>query len=138
MLMQSSIDFCNNYVQPGNNFWTPLPPQDAFMFTKEQIECVCEVLCQSGKSDRLSRFLWSLPMTSDIQYLEAVLKAKAVLAYHEQDFFELYKILENNKFSVKNHEKLQELWVNGRFTKLYAFWMEFIIIKCPYSALCRS
>lgn len=116
MLMQSSIDFCNSYVQQGNNFWSAVAvpaQQENFMFTKEQIECVCEVLCQSGDTERLSRFLWSLPMTNDIQYLEAVLKVKAVIAFMERDFYELYKILENNKFSAKNHEKLQELWVNG-------------------------
>lgn len=122
--MQSSIDFCNNYVRQGNTFWTSLQtqhtqqfPQENFMFTKDQIECVCEVLFQSGDTDRLSRFLWSLPLTNDIQSSESVLKAKAALAFYEQNFFELYKILENNKFSSKNHEKLQELWVNGEFKK---------------------
>lgn len=117
--MQSSIDFCNNYVQSGNNFWSSVSvsaQQDTFIFTKEQVECVCEVLCQSADSERISRFLWSLPMTNDIQFLESVLKAKAILAYVGRDFYELYKILENNKFSSKNHEKLQELWVNGEFS----------------------
>lgn len=120
MLMQSSLEFCNNYAQQGNTFWSPVsvPAQpETFMFTKEQIECVCEVLCQSGDIERLSRFVWSLPMTNDIQYLETVLKGKAILAYREHDFYELYKILENNKFSSKNHDRLQELWVNGE-----SFW----------------
>uniref|UniRef100_T1GZU5 Homeobox protein SIX1 N-terminal SD domain-containing protein n=1 Tax=Megaselia scalaris TaxID=36166 RepID=T1GZU5_MEGSC len=60
------------------------------MFTKDQIECVCEVLFQSGDTDRLSRFLWSLPLTNDIQSSESVLKAKAALAFYEQNFFEFY------------------------------------------------
>lgn len=82
-------------------------------FTLEQIECVCEVLQNTANYDRLKRFLWSLPACSKVQRYESVLKAKAMLAYHQGKFKELYRILESHQFSTKHHEKLQSLWIQG-------------------------
>lgn len=79
----------------------------SFGFTQEQVACVCEVLQQSGNIERLARFLWSLPACDQLHKNESVLKAKAVVAFHRNNFKELYKLLESNSFSPHNHPKLQ-------------------------------
>ncbi|RWS29724.1 Cs-six1 a-like protein, partial [Leptotrombidium deliense] len=89
----------------------------SFHFTQEQVACVCEVLQQSGNIERLGRFLWSLPPCEALQKNESVLKAQAMVAYHRQDFKQLYKILENNTFSPASHPKLQGLWLKAHYTE---------------------
>lgn len=75
-----------------------------------------KVLQQSGDIDRLGRFLWSLPPQCDkLQLHESVLKAKAMVAFHLGHFKELYRILEHHQFASANHDKLQALWLKGRF-----------------------
>lgn len=94
----------------SNNIQTP-----SFGFTQEQVACVCEVLQQSNSIDRLSRFLWSLPPCDHLHKNESVLKAKAVVAFHQRRFRDLYKILENNHFVANNHSKLQQLWLAAHY-----------------------
>merc|ERR1719341_1103182 len=85
----------------------PSPPTSmtsslsSFGFTQEQVACVCEVLEQSGSVDRLARFLWSLPPCEHLHRNESVLKAKALVYFHRQNFKDLYKILEG--FNFQNH-----------------------------------
>ena len=93
-----------------NNMQAP-----AFGFTQEQVACVCEVLQQSNSIERLSRFLWSLPPCDHLHKNESVLKAKAVVAFHQRRFRDLYKILENNHFMPHNHSKLQQLWLAAHY-----------------------
>lgn len=87
----------------------------SFGFTQEQVACVCEVLQQSNSIERLSRFLWSLPPCDHLHKNESVLKAKAVVAFHQRRFRDLYKILENNHFMPHNHSKLQQLWLTAHY-----------------------
>ncbi|RNA44072.1 homeobox SIX2 [Brachionus plicatilis] len=87
----------------------------SFGFTQEQVACVCEVLQQSNSIDRLARFLWSLPPCEHLHKNESVLKAKAVVAFHQRRFRDLYKILENNHFMAHNHSKLQQLWLAAHY-----------------------
>lgn len=93
-----------------NNVQTP-----SFGFTQEQVACVCEVLQQSNSIERLARFLWSLPPCEHLHKNESVLKAKAVVAFHQRRFRDLYKILENNHFMAHNHSKLQQLWLAAHY-----------------------
>lgn len=86
-----------------------------FSFTPEQVACVCEVLQQSGDIERLGRFLCSLPECETIQKNESVLKAKALVSFHQGNFQELYRILENNSFSPSSHPKLQSLWLKAHY-----------------------
>ena len=86
-----------------------------FGFTQEQVACVCEVLQQSNSVERLARFLWSLPPCEHLHKNESVLKAKAVVAFHQRRFRDLYKILENNHFMAHNHSKLQQLWLAAHY-----------------------
>ncbi|XP_054469837.1 homeobox protein SIX4a [Anoplopoma fimbria] len=86
-------------------------------FSPEQVACVCEALQQGGNVDRLARFLWSLPQSDLLRGNESILKAQALVAYHQARYQELYSILENHSFSASNHTFLQDLWYKARYTE---------------------
>jgi homeobox protein SIX1 len=99
----------------GLGMGTSSSSSSSFGFTQEQVACVCEVLQQSNSIDRLARFLWSLPPCEHLHKNESVLKAKAVVAFHQRRFRDLYKLLENNNFVSQNHSKLQQLWLAAHY-----------------------
>lgn len=84
-------------------------------FSPEQVACVCEALQQKNDIDRLARFLWSLPPTELLRGSEAVLKARAAVAYHKGSYRELYAILESHTFDSSNHISLQQLWYKAHY-----------------------
>ena len=84
-------------------------------FSPEQVACVCEALQQSGHTDRLARFLWSLPPSELLRGSEAVLKARATVAFHRGNFRELYAILESHNFDPSNHPMLQQMWYKAHY-----------------------
>ncbi|XP_051511727.1 homeobox protein SIX4-like [Myxocyprinus asiaticus] len=86
-------------------------------FSPEQVACVCEALLQGGNVERLARFLWSLPQSDLLRGNESILKAQAIVAFHQARFHELYCILENHSFSPSNHPSLQEMWYKARYTE---------------------
>ncbi|KAL4656324.1 homeobox protein SIX4 [Arapaima gigas] len=86
-------------------------------FSPEQVACVCEALQQGGNVERLARFLWSLPQSELLRGNESILKAQALVAFHQARYQELYSILENHSFSPSNHSSLQELWYKARYTE---------------------
>lgn len=93
-----------------------------FHFTQEQVACVCEVLQQVGDIERLGRFLWSLPSNIEaIQNNESVLKARALLHFHNGEFKQLYKLLETHHFNPSSHAKLQDLWLNAHYIEAEKF-----------------
>lgn len=85
----------------------------------QQIVQVCETLEGASDVERLARFLWSLPadpvLWETINKFEAVLRARALVAFHTCNFRELYYILENHKFSKEYHPKLQVLWLEAHY-----------------------
>jgi len=83
--------------------------------TEDQVACVCEVLQNSGSIEHLARFLWSLPSCEVLQKNESVLKAQAVVAFHLGQFADVYRIIERNHFSEKNHKELQTLWQSAHY-----------------------
>lgn len=86
-------------------------------FSPEQVACVCEALQQGGNVDRLARFLWSLPQSDLLRGNESILKAQALVAFHQARYQELYSILENHNFNPTNHTFLQDLWYKARYTE---------------------
>lgn len=84
-------------------------------FTMEQVACVCDALQQARKLDRLARFLWSLPPGDLDQPDEAVLRAQAAVAFHCENYKELYNILESHNFDPKYHTELQQMWYKGHY-----------------------
>lgn len=59
-------------------------------FSASQVATVCETLEESGDIERLARFLWSLPVAHpnvrELDTSEAVLRARAIVAYHTGHF----------------------------------------------------
>ncbi|XP_042602650.1 homeobox protein SIX4b [Cyprinus carpio] len=84
-------------------------------FSPEQVACVCEALLQGGNVERLARFLWSLPQSDLLRGNESILKAQAIVAFHQARYQELYCILENHSFSPPNHSSLQDMWYKARY-----------------------
>uniref|UniRef100_A0A8C6XMH6 SIX homeobox 4 n=1 Tax=Naja naja TaxID=35670 RepID=A0A8C6XMH6_NAJNA len=97
---------------------TPLLPTPALLaFSPDHVACVCEALQQGGNLDRLARFLWSLPQSDLLRGNESLLKARALVAFHQGLYAELYGILESHSFDAANHPLLQELWYKARYTE---------------------
>lgn len=94
-------------------------PTSPFPFSPEQISKVCETLEECGDIERLSRFLWSLPNAPDVHDFintnETVLRSRAVVAFHNHHFHELYFILEHFRFGRKYHGKLQAMWLEAHY-----------------------
>ncbi|XP_008312158.2 homeobox protein SIX3b [Cynoglossus semilaevis] len=88
-------------------------------FSAAQIASVCETLEETGDIERLARFLWSLPLTTDgrdsISGHESVQRARAVVAFHTGSFRELYHILETHRFTRASHAKLQAMWLEAHY-----------------------
>uniref|UniRef100_A0A0N5AW19 Homeobox domain-containing protein n=1 Tax=Syphacia muris TaxID=451379 RepID=A0A0N5AW19_9BILA len=64
-----------------------------------------------------SKFIWAIPQHESLARNESVLKAQAFIYFHQQNFKELYRILENNQFSPENHAELQKLWMKAHYTE---------------------
>ncbi|XP_062037580.1 homeobox protein SIX4 [Lepus europaeus] len=86
-------------------------------FSPDHVACVCEALQQGGNLDRLARFLWSLPQSDLLRGNESLLKARALVAFHQGIYPELYSILESHSFESANHPLLQQLWYKARYTE---------------------
>ncbi|OQR80381.1 hypothetical protein BIW11_05093 [Tropilaelaps mercedesae] len=85
------------------------------IFSLEQVACLCEVLQQAGDVDRLSAFIWSLPPTDEFQNSEAVLRAKAIVAFRKEHYKEMYSILEGQNFDPEHHDELQTMWFTAHY-----------------------
>ncbi|XP_030263721.1 SIX homeobox 9 [Sparus aurata] len=90
------------------------------IFTGEQVACLCEVLLQSGRIDRLAGFLHTLPPPSlssspSPGELESVLKAKAAVAFNQGRFIDLYTLLEGFHFSPCSQPLMQQLWLRAHY-----------------------
>ena len=98
---------------------TPMVALPSLSFTASQVAAVCETLEESGDMERLGRFLWSLPVAhphlQDLNKHEAVLRARALVAYHLGHYRELYTILESQRFSKPSHSRLQALWLESHY-----------------------
>ncbi|CAD7089273.1 unnamed protein product [Hermetia illucens] len=98
---------------------SPILAVPTLAFSAAQVEIVCKTLEESGDIERLARFLWSLPVAlpnmHDILNSEAVLRARAVVAYHVGNFRELYAIIENHKFTKQSYGKLQAMWLEAHY-----------------------
>ncbi|KAJ8385039.1 hypothetical protein AAFF_G00195690 [Aldrovandia affinis] len=88
----------------------------ALSFSTDQLACLCEALLQAGNVDRLCKFLSSIPPTADLlRGNETLLKAQALVAFHREEFKEMYAILESHYFHQSNHGFLQDLYLQARY-----------------------
>ncbi|XP_052121181.1 homeobox protein six1b-like [Frankliniella occidentalis] len=84
------------------------------VFTEEQVATMCEAIQQSGNVRRLADFLWKLP--ADLLCNgEAVLRARARVAFHHGNYKDLYGILEGNIFDQRYHGELQQMWYKAHY-----------------------
>lgn len=90
--------------------------KSALSFSGDQVACLCEALLQAGNVDRLWRFLSTIPPSSELlRGNETLLKAQALVAFHREEFKELYAILESHDFHPSNHGFLQDLYLKSRY-----------------------
>ncbi|XP_030621355.1 homeobox protein SIX5 [Chanos chanos] len=88
----------------------------ALSFSTDQVACLCEALLQAGNVDRLWRFLSTIPPSADLlRGNETLLKAQALVAFHREEFKELYAILDSHDFHPSNHGFLQDLYLQARY-----------------------
>ncbi|XP_074662943.1 homeobox protein SIX6-like [Tubulanus polymorphus] len=104
-----------NTTKTSDNNISDLLSGKNLTFSPEQVACVCEALQQSSNIDRLARFLWSLPPSELLRGSEAVLKARATVAFHRGAFRELYAIMESHNFDPSNHPMLQQMWYKAHY-----------------------
>nr|BBE10622.1 six3/6 [Peronella japonica] len=117
--MQPLLPFPAPATAPGGTLF-PLPTaMPTLCFSPTQIASVCETLEDSGDIERLARFLWSLPVAPGtceaLSKNESVLRARAVVSYHQGNYRELYHILENHRFTKDSHGKLQAMWLEAHY-----------------------
>ena len=85
-------------------------------FSTSHVALVCESLLNTGQIERLIRFLWALPQDDkELQSMENVLIAKAVVAFYQNRFKDVYSILESHRFPKYQHERLQSLWRTAHY-----------------------
>ncbi|KAM3875583.1 homeobox protein SIX5 [Diretmus argenteus] len=90
--------------------------KSALSFSTDQVSCLCEALLQAGNVDRLWRFLSTIPPSAELlRGNETLLKAQALVAFHRDEFKELYAILESHDFHPSNHGFLQDLYLQARY-----------------------
>ncbi|XP_038162295.1 homeobox protein SIX5 [Cyprinodon tularosa] len=90
--------------------------KSALSFSTDQVSCLCEALLQAGNVDRLWSFLSTIPPSSELlRGNETLLKAQALVAFHREEFKELYAILESHDFHPSNHGFLQDLYLKARY-----------------------
>ncbi|PAA82875.1 hypothetical protein BOX15_Mlig004804g2 [Macrostomum lignano] len=105
---------------PTPHLLPPPPPLPAFQFFgAEQVGRVCQTLEESGDVERLARFLWSLPTSpalwEALSQQEAVIRARAVVAFHAGNYREMYQLMEMHQFSKTSHAKLQTMWLEAHY-----------------------
>ena len=86
-------------------------------FSPDQVACICDALRQAGDTERLARFLCSLPPKDSLHGSESVLKAHAFVAFQRGSFPELYTVLERNEFDSCSHEMLQDMWYKAHYNE---------------------
>ena len=84
-------------------------------FSQEQIACMCEALQQAGDLDRLDRFLLTLSPKELLRVNEAVLRARAAVAFHRGAFREFYAIIESHNYDMRYHAELQQMWFKAHY-----------------------
>lgn len=87
---------------------------DGVPFTLEQIVCICQVL-QKCDLNKLEKFIYSFPPDTKLAKNELILRARTIAAFYSGNYKLVYDLLENNHFSVKYHQELQNLWNNAHY-----------------------
>ena len=86
-------------------------------FAPHHVAQVCETIEESGDMERLARFIWSLSAIPGSQMLthESIIRARALVAFQQGNYRELYSLLETFKFKRDSHAKLQAMWMEAHY-----------------------
>ncbi|XP_075782470.1 homeobox protein SIX4 isoform X2 [Pelodiscus sinensis] len=117
ILLHTELLARNHHAAAASSPSSSSSSQTPLAFSPDHVACVCEALQQGGNLDRLARFLWSLPQSDLLRGNESLMKARALVAFHQGIYAELYSILEGHSFDSANHPLLQELWYKARYTE---------------------
>lgn len=118
--ISNTINSNNNNNNSGISIplFPTIPSLPSLNFSAQQVAQVCETLEESGDIERLARFLWSLsviPGSNLLTQHESILRARALVAFHQSNHRELYNLLENYKFTRDSHAKLQAMWMEAHY-----------------------
>ncbi|XP_063719689.1 homeobox protein six1-like [Symsagittifera roscoffensis] len=91
-----------------------VPP---FSFNPEQTACICHVMEISNEMTKLEKFMWNIPALDMFQQNESVIRAKAHLAYNDQQYKEVYRLIQSSNFIIQHHNSLQQLWLNAHYAE---------------------
>ncbi|KAJ9591523.1 hypothetical protein L9F63_001877, partial [Diploptera punctata] len=111
----TTVNALNKQQNMVSEFMTGNTAKKTISFSQEQIACMCEALQQAGDLERLARFLLTLSPKELLRGNEAVLRARAAVAYHRGAFHELYAILESHNYDVRYHSELQQMWFKAHY-----------------------
>jgi hypothetical protein len=89
-----------------------------FAFSTDQIGVICQILQNGDEIDTLAQFIWSVPDKSEYKCCEQILISQAIIAFHRQNFKELYHLLQTNHFSAHRHPELQTLWMKAHYIEV--------------------
>eukprot|EP00095_Tigriopus_kingsejongensis_P000831 maker-scaffold63_size435493-snap-gene-2.18 protein:Tk00831 transcript:maker-scaffold63_size435493-snap-gene-2.18-mRNA-1 annotation:"hypothetical protein AND_000140" len=87
-------------------------------FNSEQVDCICDSLQQREDIKTLETFLAMLERDYHLdtsEPSEAVMRAKAYVAFEREQYRELYAIMESRDFSSKYHPMLQDMWYRAHY-----------------------
>ena len=88
-------------------------------FNDEQIDCICDSLQQRGDVPKLENFLQMFDTPEKQPKMgkatEAVMRAKAFVAFERGRYRELYNIIETREFAQKYHPQLQDMWYRAHY-----------------------
>jgi len=94
-------------------------PRGCGQFTDEQVDCICDSLQQREEIESLANFLskWDTErhMGAEKDLSDAVMRAKATVAFHTGNYRDLYAIMEGREFAPRYHAELQEMWYKAHY-----------------------
>ena len=80
-----------------------------------------EALEASTDVESLTRFLWSLPahptIVESLNTNETLLRARCQVSFHQNNYRELYSIIESHRFQRDSHPLLQKLWLDAHYNE---------------------
>lgn len=96
------------------------PQFDCSQTFSDEVDRMCEEVKSNGTNvEQLARFLRSLPPNELLQ-CDTVFRARAIVAYHYEEYEELYSILESHSFEPIYHQELQKLWYAAHYKQAEA------------------
>jgi len=107
------------YRIPSTSATTSKLSNSRCQFNDEQIDCICDSLQQRGDVPKLENFLQMFDTPEKVQKMgkatEAVMRAKAFVAFERGRYRELYNIIETREFAQKYHPQLQDMWYRAHY-----------------------